>query len=135
MESPVEIKEYINKHALSFGRWYCGGNRPSPIQLTGYKFDPYWGWSLVFSDKTKYRCSLPFWWNEAEPIKEVNKYSNLQINKRKEHDSEYYKLKLRHEILCKKKLELMTKGKNKLMRNAYINQELELIRSKLSEYK
>jgi len=60
---------------------------------------------------------------------------HFQINKRKEHDSEYYKLKSRHENLCKKKLELMAKGKNKLMRNAYINQELDLIRSKLSEYK
>lgn len=132
---PSEVETYIADNNLSFGKWYCGGSRPTPIQLTDFKFHSYWGWSLIFSDKTMYRCSLPFWWSEVEEPKEIIEVSTVEVDNKKERDKEYYKLKSRHELLCQKKLELMRQGKNTLMRNAYINQELELLRSKLSEYR
>ena len=130
---PSEVENYIAENKLSFGKWYDGGGIPK--QLTDFRFHSYWGWSLIFSDNTMYRCSLPFWWNEIEEPNRSEEMHVIEIDNRKERDKEYYKLKSRHELLCQKKLELMRQGKNTLMRNAYINQELDLLRSKLSEYR
>lgn len=130
---PAEVENYIAENKLSFGKWYDGGGISK--QLTDFEFHPYWGWSLIFSDKTMYRCSLPFLWNEIDEPKQSEEMHVIEIDNRKERDKEYYKLKSRHELLCQKKLELMRQGKNTLMRNAYINQELDLLRSKLSEYR
>lgn len=130
---PTEVQNYITDNKLSFGKWYCGGGHPR--QLINFELDPYWGWSLIFSTKVKYRCSLPFWWNEIEPPKQVVEVVELEIDNRKEVDAEYHHLKERHKSLCLKKLELMRKGKNTSIRNAYINQELQLLRSQLSAYR
>lgn len=128
---PSEVGRFMSENKLSFGKWYDGGGIPK--QLNDFVHNYYWGWSLVFNDKTQYRISLPFYWSEVEePKQKVIEEYYKEI--RKPRDADYYKIKTRHEILCQKKLELNRQGKNTTMRNAYINQELEILRSQPSEY-
>lgn len=128
---PSEVEKYMSDNKLVFGKWYGAGGIPQ--QLTDFKYNYYWGWSLVFSDKRQYRITLPFYWNEVEEPKQKIIQQHYEET-RKKRDADYYKIKSRHEILCQKKLELNRQGKNTTMRNAYINQELEMLRSQLSEY-
>lgn len=128
---PPEVYTFMSENKLSFGKWYDGGGIPK--QLNDFHYSYYWGWSLVFSDKTQYRVSLPFYWKEVEEPKQKIVERCFEETK-KPTDANYYKIKLRHEILCQKKLELNRQGKNTTMRNAYVNQELEMLRSQLSEY-
>jgi len=132
---PIEIQNYLNEYNIQFGKWYVHSKGGTPMQLTDFKFHPYWEDYILMFGKVGYRIALPFTWHEVqEPIKVV-KESVFIEDERKEKDTNYYKLKTEHETLCKKKLDLHRQGKNTLMRNAYINQQLDVIREQLSKYK
>lgn len=127
------LNEYIVKYNLAVGKYYSSG-LGRPLRLIGFTKDAY-SCFLVFDDKTKYSISHVFWWKQTKrPYNRKSKTIDTNAGK-KDFDKEYYYLTSRHRILCDKKLELNRQDKSTLMRNAYINQELDCIRTKLSEYK
>lgn len=129
---PSEISEYMKKYNLSFGKWYTYQKGIKPFQLVDFKLNSFQEWSLVFSSKTLHSIYKKFTWIEVEAPEHKEPDNYTKSGKQK--DKEYFKLKTRHETLCLKKLELNRQGKNTLIKNAYINQELELLRLKMSEY-
>lgn len=135
---PSEVEKFMTDNKLEFGKWYSPfkDGRCHCQKLTDFVFHNYWGWQLVFHTKVKYTIeSRGFTWFEVSEPKTEMGNTTFETDNRKELDKDYYKLKSRHELLCRKKLELMRQGKNTTMRNAYINQELEMLRSQLSGYR
>lgn len=135
---PSEVEKFMTDNKLEFGKWYSPFKDGSCYchKLTDFVFHNYFGWQLVFHTKVKLTIeSRDFTWFEVSEPKTEMENTTVETDNRKELDKDYYKLKSRHELLCRKKLELMRQGKNTTMRNAYINQELEMLRSQLSGYR
>lgn len=129
---PAHVQAYLIIEQIELGKWYDGGGIKK--QLVGFDFSAYWGWQLVFSDKVTVRISMSFPWVEVEPELTNAQLTPLNPSPKKKPDNAYWEAKNRHETLCQSKLELNRTGRNKSMRNAYINQELESLRFILFQY-
>ena len=60
---PPVVAAYIKENNLSFDAWYSSGAYSPALQLVDFCRDAYWGWMLVFSDRSRYACTTPFWWS------------------------------------------------------------------------
>lgn len=132
--------QYLAANKIILGGYYKSGDNGQPLQAVsvvryGYTSVRNGEYGVKFSDGSSYPMAHPFWWVPCEAPQEPNKVEEVVDDTRKEHDDRYYKAKERHIELCNKKLELNRIGKNTTMRNAYINQELESLRSIIREYK
>lgn len=126
------IQEYIAGNNIEIGAYYStpfGFTR----MVTGTSQTSYGCDCIVFDDGSKH--SIEHSWGmvkvDAPKVDAVQVY----VDDRKEHDDLYFKTKSRHSELCAKKAKINDQGKNKTMRNAYINQELEGLRHILQQYK
>lgn len=119
---------------LELGKWYKTDSN-EVLQVIRIK-ENRWGEMAAFmNDGRHYSYAYDFdMFHEVSapstPLEEIIS----PVEEEKQKDSKYWMLKLRHQELCDKKLALYRQGKNKNMRVAYINQELEGIRSELSKY-
>jgi len=134
---PKEVTEYMINNNINIGGWYAlGGEDGIKKQIISVELNDYWGWQIVLDDKSKFRISLP-WWNVSTtaPAQKEEEDEELVVDNRKNHDAIFFKIKERYRIVCDKKSLMYSKGKGNNMRNAYYSQELDLLRSQLSQYK
>lgn len=139
-QSPQEVINFFKECNLNVGDFYTSTrdkNSTLRSQVLGYNFDNYWNEYFVIFDNC--RVSFSRWlicgWIKCKETAHEKATFEVNPNTKNEHDADYYRIKKRHTELCQKKLKIMEQGKNKSMRNAYINQELEMLREKLFQYK
>lgn len=118
---------------LEVGKWYKTDS-DEVLQAVRIKKNRWDEMSVFMNDGRHYSYEHDFDMFEETQQPIIESSFNLVAIDKKPKDERYYTLKLQHQSLCDKKALLYKQGKNKNMRVAYINQELEMLREQLREY-
>lgn len=134
MNTPLS---YLAKNGIIIGECYnlTGCGYDANWIVTGVAKNKYNEWCVVFANKVTH--PMVHSWSCKMDIKPIKVVAVVEDHESAllDHDSRYSKLSKRHSELCGKKLRMNEQGKNTTMRNAYINQELEVLRAELRKYK